>query len=62
MSISFNGMLQGMTLSAGPNITGPITRASEDSQYCWAEGILYRVMKLKNPIVSKGRESGNTLS
>ena len=27
-----------------------------------AEGILYRVIKLKNPIVSKGRESGNMFS
>ena len=39
-----------------------MSRVSEGTQYWGAEGILYRVIKLKNPMVSKGRESGNTLS
>ena len=39
-----------------------MARAFEGTQNWGAEGILYRVMKLKSSIVSKGRESGNIIS
>ena len=39
-----------------------ISRVSEGLQYWGAEGILYRVMKLENLMVSKVRESGTILS
>ena len=37
-------------------------RVSEGTQYWGAEGILCRIMKLKNPIITVGRASGNMLS